>query len=484
MDDASQIAAMLALRTPEQLLEFNEQLVPDTLELDTLESLRAIATIQQRNGETGCHRYIISNCRGAIDIARVKALSHLVGWKVAQHTVDIAPLFETIDDLARAGASMTNLYSFADYRAHLARRSDRQTVMLGFSDGTKDGGYLMANWAIYRAKEDLTAVSRAAGVEVAFFDGRGGPPARGGGSTYEFYAALGKNIESNQIQLTVQGQTVSSYYGNSEAATHNLRQLLAAGLENNLYDRPERELNEGQRSLMQELASISYDRYKAFKAHPLFIPYLEEMSTLKYYGRTNIGSRPTKRGGSEGLKFEDLRAIPFVGAWAQLKQNVPGYYGLGTALQSLENAGRLDECKALYQNSKFFKALVDNSMQSMSKSNFELTAYMGKHPRFGEFWQQVHAEFELSVEMALKISNQSILLEDNPTSRLSIALRQKLVLPLLVIQQYALTRAQHLEGVVAEDNREESAEAALYALYEKMVMRSLFGNVNASRNSA
>ena len=333
LDEASQIAAMLALRTPEQLLEFNEQLVPDTLELDTLESLRAIATIQQRNGETGCHRYIISNCRGAIDIARVKALSHLVGWKVAQHTVDIAPLFETIDDLARAGASMTNLYSFADYRAHLARRSDRQTVMLGFSDGTKDGGYLMANWAIYRAKEDLTAVSRAAGVEVAFFDGRGGPPARGGGSTYEFYAALGKNIESNQIQLTVQGQTVSSYYGNSEAATHNLRQLLAAGLENNLYDRPERELNEGQRSLMKELASISYDRYKAFKAHPLFIPYLEEMSTLKYYGRTNIGSRPTKRGGSEGLKFEDLRAIPFVGAWAQLKQNVPGYYGLGTALQ-------------------------------------------------------------------------------------------------------------------------------------------------------
>ncbi len=484
LDEASQIAAMLALRTPEQLLEFNEQLVPDALELDTLESLRAIATIQQRNGETGCHRYIISNCRGAIDIARVKALSHLVGWKAAQHTVDIAPLFETIDDLARAGASMTNLYSFADYRAHLARRTDRQTVMLGFSDGTKDGGYLMANWAIYRAKEDLTAVSRAAGVEVAFFDGRGGPPARGGGSTYEFYAALGKNIESNQIQLTVQGQTVSSYYGNSEAATHNLRQLLAAGLENNLYDRPERELNEGQRSLIQELAGISYDRYKAFKAHPLFIPYLEEMSTLKYYGRTNIGSRPAKRGGSGGLKFEDLRAIPFVGAWAQLKQNVPGYYGLGTALQSLENAGRLDECKALYQNSKFFKALVDNSMQSMSKSNFELTAYMGKHPRFGEFWQQVHAEFELSVEMALKISNQSILLEDNPTSRLSIALRQKLVLPLLVIQQYALTRAQQLEGVVAEDNREESAEAALYALYEKMVMRSLFGNVNASRNSA
>jgi phosphoenolpyruvate carboxylase len=476
LSDADQIAAMLALCPPEQPLAFDSELIQDPLELDTIESLRAIASIQAINGEKGCHRYIISNCRGAIDIARVVALARFAGWRTDELTVDIVPLFETIDDLAGAGDSMTALYGFDDYRAHLARRSQKQTVMLGFSDGTKDGGYLMANWAIYRAKEDLTRVSRSVGVEVAFFDGRGGPPARGGGSTYEFYAALGKQIESNQIQLTVQGQTVSSYYGNAEAATHNLRQLLAAGLENNLYDRPERELNAEQRALMQELSVISYESYKAFKAHPLFIPYLEEMSTLKYYGLTNIGSRPTKRGGGEGLKFEDLRAIPFVGAWAQLKQNVPGYYGLGTALRKLEEEGRLDECKALYRQSKFFKALVDNSMQSMSKSNFELTAYMGKHPRFGEFWKQVHAEFELSIEMALKISGTTVLLEENPTSRLSIALRQKLVLPLLIIQQYALMRVQEAETAGKSD--------AFTDQYEKMIMRSLFGNVNASRNSA
>jgi phosphoenolpyruvate carboxylase len=168
------------------------------------------------------------------------------------------------------------------------------------------------------------------------------------------------------------------------------------------------------------------------------------MSTLKYYGLTNIGSRPTKRGGGSSLKFEDLRAIPFVGAWAQLKQNVPGYYGLGSALKQLENEGRLDECRSLYRGSKFFKALVDNSMQSMSKSNFELTAYMGEHPKFGGFWKELYAEFQLSVEMTLKISGHSVLLQDNPSSRLSIALRQKLVLPLLIIQQYALMKAQAL----------------------------------------
>ena len=138
------------------------------------------------------------------------------------------------------------------------------------------------------------------------------------GSTYKFYAALGKSIESNQIQLTVQGQTISSYYGTKIGATHNLRQLLAAGLENNLYDRPQREFTVEQRMLMSELAEHSHKKYVDFKSHPLFLPYLEQMSTLNYYGQSNIGSRPTKRGSRQELRFEDLRAIPFVGAWGQL----------------------------------------------------------------------------------------------------------------------------------------------------------------------
>lgn len=487
LEPAQQIDAMLSLEGTHATSDLSSLALEDPLEIDTIQSLATIAEIQALNGEAGCHRYIISNCRGAIDIVRVLTLLKLLTPQGAAIRTDIVPLFETIDDLASAGAAMAGLYSHKIYQEHLSSRSNKQTVMLGFSDGTKDGGYLMANWAIFRAKEDLTEVSRAAGIEVAFFDGRGGPPARGGGSTYDFYAALGRRIESNQIQLTVQGQTISSYYGNAEAANHNLRQLLAAGLENNLYDRPERELNDDQRALITELAEISYDHYRAFKAHPLFLPYLEEMSTLKYYGLTNIGSRPTKRGGGSGLKFEDLRAIPFVGAWAQLKQNVPGYYGLGTALKRLEDEGRLEECRSLYRGSKFFKALVDNSMQSMSKSNFELTAYMGDHPKFGGFWNELHAEFQLSVEMALKISGHRVLLQDNPSSRLSIALRQKLVLPLLIIQQYALMKAQG-----GETNREASDASVegldkptqTLAVYEKMVMRSLFGNVNASRNSA
>ncbi len=442
---------------------------------DTIASCGVLRRIQQRNGERGAHRYIISNCRGAIDVARVQALLRLGGWQDAELTVDIVPLFETIDDLQRASDSMQVLYAHSTYRSHLQRRNDRQTVMLGFSDGTKDGGYLMANWAIYRAKEDITRTSRDVGIEVIFFDGRGGPPARGGGDMYLFYAALGRRIESGQIQTTVQGQTISSYYGHRVAAVHNLGQLLTAGLENNLYDREDRELDPLQRNLMEELARCSYEKYQAFKEHPLFLPYLEEMSTLKYYGAANIGSRPSKRGGDESINFEDLRAIPFVGAWSQLKQNVPGFYGLGTALKEQERYGRLDACLALYQNSRFFRALIANSMQSMSKTNFELTRYMAKDERFGEFWQMIYDEYELSREMVLKVSGQKQLLEDNPRSRQSIALRERVVLPLLTIQQYALIRIQ-------ECRRNGDDEAM--SLYEKMVIRSLFGNINAARNSA
>ncbi len=443
----------------------------DAIFADTMDSLVLMREIQRRNGALACHRYIISNCRGPLDVASLLALLRGAGW--SEPAVDIVPLFETIADLNRAGEIMRRLYADPRYRDHLRRRDCSQTVMLGFSDGTKDGGYVTANWSIFKSKEDITRVSRAAGVEVAFFDGRGGPPARGGGSTYQFYAALGRTIESNQIQLTVQGQTISSHYGTQEAAEHNLRQLLAAGLENNLYDGAEREIDLRQRELLEKLSRISFEHYQQFKSHPQFLPYLRQMSTMSYYGQSNIASRPPRRGGAGEEDFENLRAIPFVGAWGQLGQNVPGFFGLGTALERLADEGRLEDLQTLYRRNRFFRTLVGNSMQSMSKANFGLTAYMAEHPGFGGFWRLIHDEFRLSRDMVLRISGQRTLLEDNPASRLSIELRQRIVLPLLVIQQFAFMQ-------VNRDGLNESDRSR----YEKMIVRCMFGNINASRNSA
>jgi phosphoenolpyruvate carboxylase len=468
MSEAEQLNLLLKVQGRIDTSVFTDELVKDTLE-----SMKVIRTIQKENGERGAHRYIISNCRGPVDMAKVVALGRLCSWGDEPLTIDIVPLFETVDDLKDAGRSMETIYHHSSYKNHLANRKNRQTTMLGFSDGTKDGGYLMANWAIYRAKEDITAISRENDVEVVFFDGRGGPPARGGG-THKFYSALGKTIESRQIQMTVQGQTISSHYGIKAAAEHNLGHLVTAGVENNLFNIAASDLDTSQRQLIEQLSEESYQKYDALKAHPLFIPFLEERSTLKYYGLANIGSRPSKRGASEKLKFEDLRAIPFVGAWSQLKQNVPGFFGLGTALKAQEDIGQLDACIQLYNSSIFFKALIDNSMQSMSKTNFDITRYMADDPKFGEFWKILYAEFLLSKEMVLKLSGSGEFLEDNDRSKMSIGLRERVVLPLLSIQQYALIEIQKAQA--------KGNDKYLH-LYERMVMRSLFGNINASRNS-
>ncbi len=440
---------------------------------DTLQSFRVIREIQAKNGPKGAHRYIISNCRGAMDVARVFALARWTAFGDEKITVDIVPLFETIDDLVGAGASMNTLYSEANYRAHLTQRGNKQTIMLGFSDGTKDGGYMSANWNIYRAKENLTRISKQHDIDVLFFDGRGGPPARGGGNTHNFYASLGSQIASSEIQLTVQGQTISSNFGTPESAQFNMEQLITAGLENILLTDETKTLEPQERQLLEELSDISLKYYTELKEHPLFTEFLEEMSPLKYYGMANIGSRPSKRGKAKKLELDDLRAIPFVGAWSQLKMNIPGFYGLGKAFQDLSEAGRLHEVQSLYRKSKFFRTLIENSMQSMCKTFFPLTSYMADDAKFGAFWGVLNDEFERTEKFVLKVSGQPELLSNNPGIKASIALRENIVLPLLVIQQYALITF-----------REQNLSDEVRAKYEKMVVRSLYGNINASRNSA
>src|SRR5690606_34570866 len=170
-------------------------------------------------------------------------------------------------------------------------------------------------------------------------------------------------------------------------------------------------LNQNERNLLQELAEISFQKYSELKAHPMFVSYLQKMSTLEYYGKTNIGSRPSKRGGESELKFEDLRAIPFVGSWSQLKQNVPGFFGFGFALMEMKNQGRFEEVISLYKGSDFFKTLVLNSMMSMNKSYFPLTYYMKDNEKYGSFWSILFEEYELSKSMMLELTGFKMLME-------------------------------------------------------------------------
>jgi len=441
----------------------------------TIESIQAIKVIQENNGEAGANRYIISNNESALNVMETFALIRLSNWE--EPTVDVVPLFESVEDLLNAHNIMEQLYTNPMYSKHLVDRGMKQTIMLGFSDGTKDGGYLMANWSIFKAKEALTDMSRKYGINVIFFDGRGGPPARGGGKTHKFYASLGPTIENKEIQITVQGQTISSNFGTLDSCRYNLENLLSAGVTNQVFSKNKNEFSENEKEVMGQLADLGYKKYLSFKNHPKFIPYLEQMSTLKYYAKTNIGSRPSKRSKSAQLDFADLRAIPFVGSWSQLKQNVPGFFGVGTALKYFEEADEWDRVQDLYDNSLFFKTLLENSMMSLAKSFFPLTAYMKNDPEFGEFWLIIYNEFLETKRLLLKIAGHKELMENYPDGKASIQIRERIVLPLLTIQQYALLRINELNKAAVPDEN-------LIKVYEKLVMRSLFGNTNASRNSA
>ena len=448
----------------------------DEMVRNTLETISIIKDIQKSNGERGANRYIISNNQTALNVMQLFAMLRMIVFK-DDLTVDVAPLFETIPDLENAPGVMEQLYTNPEYMAHLRARGSKQHIMLGFSDGTKDGGYLMANWGIYKAKELLTEMSRKYDITAIFFDGRGGPPARGGGKTHQFYSSLGPNIEDKEVQLTIQGQTISSNFGTLDSAQYNIEQLISSGIKNRI-DGDKNILSAADRVVMTELAETSYETYKDFKSHPMFIPYLERMSTLKFYAKTNIGSRPSKRGTSDKLVFSDLRAIPFVGSWSQLKQNVPGFYGVGTALKQYEDKGEFDKVEQLYHNSKFFRTLLENSMMSLTKSFFDLTKYMSKDEEFGGFWNIIHEEYLTTKRLLLKVTGFKELMENEPSGKASIEVRESIVLPLLTIQQYALKKLQELEKAGVADDDEGKK------IFEKIVTRSLFGNINASRNSA
>ena len=454
---------------------FDMDLISDKETLKALKTMAAIKTIQETNGEKAANRYIISNNQTTLNVMQLYAMLKLVAFE-DELTVDIAPLFETITDLENAPSVMEELYTNPNYIAHLKARGNRQTIMLGFSDGTKDGGYLMANWAIYQAKERLTTISRKHDITVIFFDGRGGPPARGGGKTHNFYASLGPTIEDKEVQLTIQGQTISSNFGTLDSSQYNLEQLISSGIHNSLSDK-DLTMTPENRTVMAHLSKLSYEAYVDFKAHPKFIRYLEHMSTLKFYAKTNIGSRPSKRGKSEGLVFEDLRAIPFVGSWSQLKQNVPGFFGVGTALKHYEDIGEFDKAQQLFQTSDFFKTLIENSMMSLSKSFFDLTKYMSDDPEYGAFWNVIYTEYVTTKRLLLKLTGYRGLMQEEPAGKASISVRESIVLPLLTIQQFALKKIQELE-------KESPRDKDQIEVYEKIVMRSLFGNINASRNSA
>ncbi|TVS86974.1 phosphoenolpyruvate carboxylase [Mycobacterium helveticum] len=406
-------------------------------------------------GPAAVPNYVISMCRSVSDVLEAAILLKEAGLlDVAgpqpHCPVAISPLFETIDDLHNGAATLHAMLELPLYRALVAARGDCQEVMLGYSDSNKDGGYLAANWAVYRAELALVEVARKAGIRLRLFHGRGGTVGRGGGPSYQAILAQPPGAVSGSLRLTEQGEVIAAKYAEPRTARRNLESLVAATLESTLLDvEGLGDAAEPAYALLDEVAALARRAYaELVHETPGFVEYFMASTPASEIGSLNIGSRPTSRKPTSSIA--DLRAIPWVLAWSQSRVMLPGWYGTGTAFERWIAAGpetqdeRVRALHDLYRRWPFFRSVLSNMAQVLAKSDLGLAA------RYAELvddeslrhrvFDKIVAEHQRTIAMHKLITGQGDLLADNPALARSVFNRFPYLEPLNHLQVELLRR--------------------------------------------
>ena len=452
-------AALAALREaglrPEAAAHL--EVAPGVTVDEVLETFRAIADIQARFGEAACRRYVISFTRSGSDVLDVLDLARRASPD-GPPALDIVPLFESADALEDAGGVLDRLISNGSYRRHLAGRGDRQEVMLGYSDSTKESGPLAAGWMLYRAQAALAAVGRRHGVQVTLFHGRGGAIGRGGGPMNAAILAAAPDSIDGRLRLTEQGEVVADRYANPQIALRHLEQLTNAVLiASSLgHESRSRAAQRAGMAVMEELAAGSRRAYRSLVwEDPAFADYFRAATPIGELAGMAIGSRPSARArlappDGDGSTLDSLRAIPWVFAWSQSRANLPGWFGIGTALDQYEAAhGRrgLARLRRLYATWPFFATLLDTAEMSLAKADLPVAsryAELADGAAAGRIWEVIRDEFRRTADGVLRISRRDRLLDSMPVLQRSIALRNPYVDSLSELQVRLLRRLRSL----------------------------------------
>jgi phosphoenolpyruvate carboxylase len=449
-----------------------------------LDVLIAAAEQVRRLGPRTIPNYVISMCESVSDVLEVAVLLKEVGLLDPGAdggptcSVGISPLFETIDDLQAGGTTLRAMLDQPLYRSLVASRGDMQEVMLGYSDSNKDGGYLAANWALYRAELDLVEVARAEDIRLRLFHGRGGTVGRGGGPSYEAIRAQPPGAVAGALRITEQGEVIAAKYGEPDLARRNLEALVAATLESSLLDiEGLGDDAEPAYELLDDLAARAQQAYRALVHEtPGFVDWFRAATPIRELGELNIGSRPPSR--KAGDKIADLRAIPWVFSWSQARIMLPGWYGTGSALESWvdgseEKLGRLQE---LHRRWPFFRSVLSNMGMVLAKTDLELAARYAELVPDEELrarvFDQITAEHERTCRMLLAITGDDALLADNPSLARSIRNRFPYLEPLHHLQVEMLRRRR--EGDDSGDDEE---------LIRRNIQLTINGIATALRNS-
>jgi phosphoenolpyruvate carboxylase len=402
-------------------------------------------------GPPAVPNYIISMCRSVSDLLEAGILLKECGLLDASGSepycpVGIVPLFETIDDLRHGASILEAALDLPVYQSIVRARSDSQEVMLGYSDSNKDGGYLAANWALYRAELDLVESARKTGIRLRLFHGRGGTVGRGGGPSYEAILAQPPGAVNGSLRLTEQGEVIAAKYAEPQMAQRNLETLLAATLESTLLDVEGLGDAAGPAyEILDELADRAQRAYSEL-VHDTegFVDYFLQSTPVSEIGSLNVGSRPTSRKPTSSIS--DLRAIPWVMAWSQSRVMLPGWYGTGSAIEDwiAGGDGRLEKLRDLYQRWPFFQTVLSNMAQVLAKTDLGLAA------RYAELvedvslrrrvFDKIAAEHQRSINAHKLITGQDNLLADNPALARSVFNRFPYLEPLNHLQVELLRR--------------------------------------------
>jgi phosphoenolpyruvate carboxylase len=412
----------------------------------TLAVFREACELRRTHGAGAIGLYIISMARTAADALAVLALARMAGCVEDDGTdgsrvpLDVAPLFETVDDLEAAAAVMRALFDDPAYRVHLRTRGDRQTVMLGYSDSAKDGGLMASRWALQRTQVELTALAQASGVRIVFFHGRGGSVSRGGGKTSRAVMAAPRGSVDGSLRMTEQGEVIHRKYGIRALALRNLEQATAAVMRASLRPRPADAREERWRAIAAELAGVARTHYRALVYDdPRFDDYFRAATPIDVIERLHIGSRPSRR---RNAGIRGLRAIPWVFAWAQNRSGLTAWYGVGRALRHGVDAHGREVLAEMARDWPFFGTMLDDLEMTLAKSD------LGIFERYSRLAGDAHAalfpgiaeEFARTRDTLLAIRDEDELLTRDPRLRLSIRLRNPYVDPISLLQVELLRR--------------------------------------------
>jgi len=410
---------------------------------EVLDTLGVIASLQDRFGATSCRRYVVSFARSADDVAAVYELaSRATGRKTP--VLDVVPLFETLDDLARATGVMDKVIRLEPVRKRLAANDRRLEVMLGYSDSAKEAGPLSATLALHDAQAALTAWARRNRIHLTLFHGRGGALGRGGGPANRAVRAQAPGSVAGHFKVTEQGEVIFARYGNRSIARRHIEQVTSAVLEASVPRPAGSDPARGFRELASAIDRPSREAYRRLVDAPGFERWFLQVSPIDELGRLRIASRPARR--AAGRSLEDLRAIPWVFAWSQMRLNLPGWYGIGSGLA----AAPLDELRRAYAEWPLFNATLDNAEMSLAKTDRRIAERylaLGDRP---DLAAMVLREYDLTMEWVLAVTGHRRLLEDRRVLSWAIELRNPYVDALSHLQLRGL-RAMRDRGTSRAD---------------------------------